>query len=311
MSEAPAGGAGKLTVAFATDAAMEMPLAVALLSLYDHHAPEALDVYVVTDVDADARARITRALPANAHITFRSPAHPLPPDVRRPPHIMAAAYWRLLLGSLVPEVSRVLYLDSDVMCRAPLTPLWETDLAGHLLAAVSDATMPWLGSPCRTYGAPRWQQLGLSPRTPYFNAGVLLIDLARWRAQGTGERALELARRHLVPYGDQDVLLGACDGVWLRLDPRWNMLPEHFDDTRSYAWVSEDPDALRQAIAAPAVVHFTSSLRPWRYSFLARHPLAGEWFALLDRTPWKGWRPRPNLWDSFKNAVFRLVEPGS
>lgn len=295
-----------LRICFAADRAMAMPLAVALLALHDHHAAADLDVAVLSgDIDAPLWARITRTLPPGANVRLAPLPARLPADIQLPSTFVPACFWRLLIGSAI-EAPRVLYLDADVVCRAPLWPLWSTDLEGHALAAVTDATMPWLGSPHAAGETARWRLLDLAPDTPYFNSGVLLLDLDRWRRDGLEARALQLARRPL-PYGDQEALLGACGGRWKRLHPRWNLLPEHFDIRQNHAWVVEGERAMQEALAAPALVHYTSSLRPWVFSFRSAHPLAAEWFALLDRTNWQGWRPRPNLARAARNALARLL----
>jgi hypothetical protein len=48
-------------------------------------------------------------------------------------------YARLLIPELFPAtVSKVLYLDSDLLALGDLGPLWRTDLAGAVVAAVPD-----------------------------------------------------------------------------------------------------------------------------------------------------------------------------
>ena len=88
----------------------------------------------------------------------------------------------------------------------------------------------------------------------YFNAGVLLIDLDRWRKERISEKALEYLAQHLQsPYADQDALNFACDGLWKRLDPRWNFQP--FYEKRKIA----DMDSKER----PGIVHFVTQAKPW------------------------------------------------
>jgi lipopolysaccharide biosynthesis glycosyltransferase len=88
----------------------------------------------------------------------------------------------------------------------------------------------------------------------YFNAGVLLIDLPLWRAERVSERALEyLARNPSSPICDQDALNVACDGRWTPLDPRWNF-QDHYDK------VFADMEAEQ----LPGIVHFVTTLKPWK-----------------------------------------------
>jgi lipopolysaccharide biosynthesis glycosyltransferase len=97
------------------------------------------------------------------------------------------------------------------------------------------------------------------PRVPrvarYFNAGVLLIDLSRWREEHIPEVAMDYMRQVPdTPYSDQDALNVACDTRWTALDDRWN-----FQDHMRQR-VDRLPLAQR-----PHIVHFISPNKPWIY----------------------------------------------
>ncbi|KZV96850.1 nucleotide-diphospho-sugar transferase [Exidia glandulosa HHB12029] len=74
--------------------------------------------------------------------------------------------------ALLP-VERVLYLDADVLVRKNLSELWSTDLQGRALGAARN-----IGHPLGHVGV--WDE-----KRPYFNAGVMLLDLARIRQRST------------------------------------------------------------------------------------------------------------------------------
>jgi lipopolysaccharide biosynthesis glycosyltransferase len=302
-------GTAPLAICCSIDAGFAMQLAVCLRSLFHHHDVASLEVHVLTaGVDDRSWRSILHGLPPGARVR----RHPVDPArvgaVQTPPRLPRAAFVRLLMGSVLPPaLGRVLYLDADVMCRTPLHALWATDLGGHAIGAVADARTPWLGSPYGDFVEPRWRQLGLAPDNPYFNSGVMLIDLNAWRAGGFEQTALRLCQRHLFANGDQEGVLGACGGRWQRLHPRWNMLPAHFNNGRNYGWVFEGEARMREALAAPGIVHFTRGLRPWVFSFKSRHPHGDEWLALLEGTSWRGWRPRPRPMRGLLRALDRAV----
>src|SRR4051812_34389773 len=77
-----------------------------------------------------------------------------------------ATWYRVFLPELLPHVDRVLYLDSDLIVRDSLAPLFETDLAGNLVGAVTNVF--------QHNHLHRPAQLGLAGPHVYFNAGVLL-----------------------------------------------------------------------------------------------------------------------------------------
>ncbi|KAK7443527.1 hypothetical protein VKT23_015700 [Stygiomarasmius scandens] len=78
--------------------------------------------------------------------------------------------WARLDLHNAPPVERVLYLDADLLVRSNLEPLWQTDLRGRPLAAIPD-----VGHPMGYDGI---------DRKAYFNAGAMLMDLAKIRING-------------------------------------------------------------------------------------------------------------------------------
>ncbi|MGW3166877.1 glycosyltransferase [Streptomyces sp. NPDC001142] len=162
---------------------------------------------------------------------------------------------RLQLADVVsPEVDRILYLDSDLIVLGDITELYDADLGGRPLGAVDAGRRPrhWADLLALT-GPPRAEP------PPYFNAGVLLIDLAAWREQGLSERAVEFYQQNADPCRslDQDVLNVLFENGWAAIDPKWNRLVQHHPD---------DPFGLQKMdhLAAPdGIVHFGGRVKPW------------------------------------------------
>ena len=191
-----------------------------------------------------------------------------------------ATYARLVLAQLLPaDLERVIWLDADVLVTADLDRLWRTDLAGQHLLAVQDPFVPFVSS---RYGIQRWQELGLAEHAKYFNAGVMLIDLDRWRRDEIGDHAGDYVRDHRaeVVFWDQDGLNAVLCGRWRELDARWNYCPGFTERER--------PES---ASLDPWIIHFAGSLKPWLLPSAETGPRA-LFYQVLDETPWAGWRPR-------------------
>ena len=191
-----------------------------------------------------------------------------------------SAWYRILLPEVLPDVDRVLYLDSDLLIRGSLAPVWEADLgAGNCLAAVTQPTLPSV--------LPRLQEtLGLPDAGSYFNSGVMLLDLERVRAGGYMDQVLAFIRdgRGPMPWADQDPLNAVLHARRLPLAPRWNAMTPIFDLPPTKLPYTEAET--REARADPAVIHFIGPYKPWH--FLGRHPYRHEYFTLLESTPWRG-----------------------
>jgi lipopolysaccharide biosynthesis glycosyltransferase len=220
-------------------------------------------------------------------------------------HISHAAYARLLAADILPQdLSRVIYLDSDLLVLDDLSTLWRTPMDGAWCLAVPDIACPFIdarhadsnflrASPYFATIAPvkNWRSLGLRAADHYFNSGVLVIDLDAWRREQLAARFLACLADHaaFVWCWDQYALNVVLAGHWRRLPLRWNVGSHLFDyPQRRHAPLDER--SIDEALAAPAILHFTSEFKPWRYG--SRHPARARFFAALAETAWRDWRPR-------------------
>jgi lipopolysaccharide biosynthesis glycosyltransferase len=162
----------------------------------------------------------------------------------------------LLLGDLLPaSLDRVLFLDADTLVLDDLSELWRLPLDSQVLGATQDAALPLVSSP---RAVKNWQALGIPPSTPYFNAGVLLIDLERWRRLDVCRlvRGYFDSTRETIDFLHQEALNAVLWNRWLHLDVRWNLLASHAG--RSYGRIPAE------ALRHPGIVHFAGRMKPWR-----------------------------------------------
>jgi UDP-glucose/galactose:(glucosyl)LPS alpha-1,2-glucosyl/galactosyltransferase len=188
-------------------------------------------------------------------------------------------YFRIRCAEVLPaDVKRVLYLDPDIIIIRSIKEIYDTDLKGKYLGAVEDFF------PYRDHQL----YLNISTSYKYFNSGVMLIDIERFRENRVSERVFDFARRfgrELRVY-DQDALNAILYDNWLPLDQKWNVTnicyePRRYKRTRN-PQVRKVPDD-------PAVIHYTCTPKPWDY--LCDHPLKGEYWRYLAMTPFKGAKP--------------------
>ncbi|MCZ6888583.1 MAG: glycosyltransferase family 8 protein [Gammaproteobacteria bacterium] len=196
-------------------------------------------------------------------------------------------HFRLLIPELVPaSCSKVIYLDSDLVVRGDLGALWNLNLGdNHLLAAQDTGVLLLRDAP----GLPEHRTPGTGNAPMYFNSGVLVIDVEKWRADRIGEQVIAYAqtnRKH-VRWPDQDALNATLIGKWGPLDLRWNQLPSVHDEA---LWVDErfSYPQREQLVDDPHIVHYSQG-KPWKFG--CRHPQVDLYFHYLDQTAWSGWRP--------------------
>ena len=284
-----AGDPRTIDVALASDDRYAMPLAVAVRSLVENLATGTKIRLFILDggLTEQSRERLRASWSGyDVDVQWVKPDLSRLAGVAVSGHIPLASYFRLLAADLLPEsVGRLLYLDSDVVVLRDVTELSATDLRGHPIGAVQDQNA-WLVS--RPNGLVTWRELGLPESQKYFNAGVLLLDLARWRRERIGSQVLAYVteNRARIRWHDQDGLNAVLGRQVLELDPRWNVSIQ-FD-------AASDDTPPRETDAAALVrdafiMHFSSRVKPWHTDSL--HPSKALFFDYLARTAWAGFRP--------------------
>lgn len=244
-------------------------LAVAISSALRSLAPEYdIHLYVLDNgLSPMARRRlkrvVDRARPGQRLELLEVPERTLDrvsPGARFP----ASSYARLLLPDLLPpSIRRVVYLDADVLVREDFSPLFEVDLAGAALGAVRDYSVT---TTAHELSGVRERE----PPRPYFNGGVLVIDMASWTEAGLGTRALTYAFAGDSPLrqGDQDAL-NAVTSEWYPLADTWN--------------VQHAVNLPKAKYRSAAILHFVGG-KPWNPE--CQTPGAFAWVKSLLRSGW-------------------------
>ena len=168
-----------------------------------------------------------------------------------------ATWYRIFLPRLLPDVERILYLDADLIVVDTLAPLWELDLAGYWVGAVTNVF--------QDNHLHRPAELGLAGPEVYFNAGVLLMNLAQMREDGRTEALLEygVENAERLEWRDQDALNVVLGERRLELHPRWNVMNSFYLFRRNARVLGRW--RLGQARRNPAIRHFEGpdALKPW------------------------------------------------
>ena len=228
-------------------------------------------------------------------------------DLMTSHHITHTAYFRLLAGRLLPDyIQKVIYLDSDVLVKSDLSQLWSLPLDNDYCLAAVDIACPFIDAYetqqqkpeikksipylAAISPVPNWKQLGLEPTQPYFNSGVMVLNLERWRRENIDLELLDCLRRNAayVWCWDQYALNVVFAKQWSPLPARWNQ-GAHVFEYPDESCCPIDLADFQEMKAAPGIIHFTTEFKPWKYEPF--HPLRSLFFEELDKTAWSGWRP--------------------
>ena len=193
-------------------------------------------------------------------------------------HYSLDTWTRLWVGDFFPQdVDRVLYLDGDIVIVGEVASLWSTDLEGALLGAVD--------IPGSQAGVTRH---GLRPEDGYFNAGVLLIDLAQWRTTGAMHETLKYVATYpdRVHDVDQDALNACFHARRKRLPYKWNVIWPFFREPPTVDLPRSEIETIRKDVC---IVHYNGASKPW--SYFCDHPLKGQYEKYLRMTEWRDFVP--------------------
>src|SRR5262249_31916955 len=138
------------------------------------------------------------------------------------------------------------------------------------------------------------------------NAGVLLIDLDRWRQARVGSEAAAFANCHpdRISFADQCPLNWVLRDRWTHLPECWNLqtfaVVEHH-----YGFMDYSRPAKERAMAAK-IIHFSGGSKPWHY--MNNHPFKRDYLAYLSRTVWKHHRsPDYTLRNFIRKNVYKFA----
>jgi lipopolysaccharide biosynthesis glycosyltransferase len=276
-------------IVFASDANYAMPLTVALCSAASNcNRTRSLVFHVIhSGIEPLLQKRVESSLAKVGFPDARIQWIVAPFDMIEglkltKAYLSALTYAKLLLPHLIPgDVTKVLYLDSDLVVRDDLADLWDTDLGDKVLFAVRDR-IAWVSGP---RGLANYRELGIPPDAKYFNAGLLLVNLAKWREKNISERIFTYLRTHraIIKMEDQEGLNAVLFDDWGELPFRWNwQIAWRLFRTgkKKMDWVPDD--------SKKSIVHFTTAEKPWLPACDVEEKQDFFWY--LDRTEWAGWR---------------------
>ena len=160
-------------------------------------------------------------------------------------------YARIFLGDIVPDtVRRIVYIDGDILVRTRIEDFYVIDLEDKTLAA-ANCPHRVLFQSGRDIRPKPW----FETQNDYFNSGLLLIDLEKYRALDPIALLKSRVPEADIPglYYDQEILnIVMRDSVKI-LGADWNL---------------QNPVPAHESLD-PKIVHYTGDQKPW---FLFTNP---------------------------------------
>lgn len=278
-------------ICFASDAAYLPHFATALASIADNAA--GFDVFLfgdgLTENQFEHISRFAEKLKVNLTI-FDIDGINLAGLVTD--HHTRATWIRVIAPQVIPTAyRRMLYLDCDIVVVGSLQELVNAEIGDFSVAAVLDGSSKISDLEKQTLGMPK--------EAGYFNTGVLLIDLAKWRVRGYSEKILSYARANpdKINYVDQGPINKICWKDILSLSEIYNY-GVHGTEER------------------PVVIHYYGRTKPWLYQDA---PGYGFYKFYRNKTPFSFVSPKAKKYASIrlvklgllKNRILRVLKLGA
>ena len=179
-------------------------------------------------------------------------------------------WYRILLPYIV-KCKKILYLDSDIINLGKLEEVFSLNIERYYLLAVPDT---------EETSKNRNRALNLGNQI-YFNSGVLMINVEKWKNINASEEILKIAKdygeRLVLP--DQDALnifFSKREDVYY-LDKKYN---------RVALWKEHN---IKEKLSDTILLHFVQT-KPWQENWLyEKRPYIENLFAKYEElSPWKG-----------------------
>lgn len=163
-------------------------------------------------------------------------------------HVSKATYFRLFFQKYIPEhIDFITYVDSDIICISN----FYSELNEKINEIKSEKLL--LGAVTESIGGDNKKRLGLMSDN-YFNAGVMIINMAEWKNKITIEAIINKMNllSDKILWWDQDVLNSLIDGNYLSINDRFN---------KQTAFIESSPNK------DDIFIHYSGKGKPWSVSF--------------------------------------------
>lgn len=182
-----------------------------------------------------------------------------------------SAYYRFKVASVLNNISKVLYLDCDIVILEDPSSLISDYPANAWCCGVPDPM-----------SVKNKKRLNLQGDFPYINSGVLVIDLDAWRDNDVEFRLLDYARQHTetIKYPDQDAINAVLRDHIALLPLEWN---SQYLDAR---YTPKQSRLYKHPFRDPSIIHYVTSEKPWLT--LSAAPRKSFYRQYLAMTPWEG-----------------------
>lgn len=189
-----------------------------------------------------------------------------------------SSFLRIFIPELIPDEDKALFIDSDTLIKTGIKELYDTDISDYMCAM--SYNMP-------IYSA-MLNEAHLKSADGYYNAGVILLNLKKWRENEIQKRILDFyyANGGNFPTDDQSIINAIVSRECYTLDYKYNaMIGTFYWSYSKFCKMNTDigcksRDEYENARRNPVIIHFNGpGVRPWEK--WCAHPHTKEYRSIL------------------------------
>ena len=272
-----------MNIAYSTDNNYVKYLGISMISLLENNRNLEINIYIIDNGINDKNKELLNNIAKNynakiTYLDFKALTKNLKTDNTYP----VSSYGRIFLSVL--NLDKIIYLDCDSIIADSLEDLDNIDISDYYIAGVQDTVTNFFKT-----------SIGLNKDDRYINAGMLVINLKKWREDKIEEKCLQYIDKckGSVPHHDQGTINAICSSKMLILHPKYNLMTPMFykaEQNKKLYDMKEyyEQKELDEAIQNPVFIHYTNGFfnRPWNAD--CTHPLKNIFLKYMNMSPWKG-----------------------
>lgn len=207
-------------------------------------------------------------------------------------------YYRLMLVDLLPaSVTRILYLDIDMIVNKDITELYDMDFEGRSLIVSKDMEFEnMMEHSCSGNAAHdrMFKQLQEEGHV-YFCSGMVLFNIKKIREAYSFDKYLDIFKeiKEYMAYPDQDLLNYVHKGDVKYVDELTYGVFAQTAHTLGYSYQDIKQNA--------SIIHFTGQAKPWTNN-LIRYDIEKIWWEYAAETPFYNELMQRVFWNSMEST---------
>ena len=250
-----------IEIGFCADNNYAMPCGVCITSIFEHNKDNKIRVHILTNgFSEENKLRFQKTAEKynqiiDIYIIDEKLLEGLPIISKR---FSIMTYARLFFHDILDKsIDKVLYLDSDIYVAGNIVDLWNTDITDYAVGAIPDVCADDI---C--------DQNRIETYTPYINAGVLLMNLAKWREKNFTYKCIDFALTKKTQMQDQDAINAVMGDNMYYLNMKYNLMIYYYQNPTSKLRLHKKRwSELEEAKKNPSVLHYTAAIKPWHKEY--------------------------------------------